>query len=225
MISYILDLFFPRLCALCLDHLSDSEECICFQCHYQLPRSYYLDYRENPVAKHLWGRVNVEYAASLLHFRKGSQVQNLLHLIKYKKDKELGIYMGVQMGIALKNSGCPLPDMVIPVPLHPQKELSRGYNQSALLAEGISAEINARLVINNLIRVSHSSSQTKKSRFERWQNVETAFGTKQPAEFANKHLLLVDDVFTTGATLEACILALSKANPSGISTFTLASAR
>ncbi len=225
MISYILDLFFPRLCALCLEHLSASEACICFQCHYHLPRSYYLDYRDNPVAKHLWGRVNVEYAASLLHFRKGGQVQELLHKIKYKKDRELGIYMGTQMGLALKNSPCPIPDIVIPVPLHPKKELSRGYNQSALLAEGISEELSIPMILHNLRRVAHAHSQTRKSRFERWKNVEFAFEVKNPADLVNQKILLVDDVFTTGATLEACIAALNQAKPLSISTFTLASAR
>ncbi len=222
MLSELLDLFYPKICVICTGHLSKSEEFICFSCMFNLPKTDHFDVPENAMAKNLWGRVNVKQAAALLAFKKESAVQNLLHAIKYKDKQDLGIFMGKQMGITAKAKQMVLPDLITSVPLHPKKEALRGYNQSHLLALGLAEIINVPVVKDNLIRVSSNSTQTKKNRYERFINVKEKFEILDPTIFENKHILIVDDVFTTGATLEACIQCLNDCGNTSTSAYTLA---
>jgi ComF family protein len=222
MLSALLDLFYPNLCAICTGHLSKSEEHVCFSCLFNLPKTNHFDIPDNALAKNLWGRVNVKQAVALYDFKKGNPVQDLMHAIKYKNKEELGIFMGKQMGIMAKSKLRLLPDIITSVPLHPKKQIVRGYNQSHLLALGMAEIIDAQVSSHNLVRVSSNDSQTKKNRYERYINVQEKFTILDPSKFENKHVWIVDDVFTTGATLEACIQCLNECKNTSTSAITLA---
>ena len=198
-------LFYPRVCLSCYASLLPAEECICTQCHFHLPQTNFHDLKDNPVSRIFWGRLPVESATALFYFQKHGKVQNLIHQFKYKAKKEVGRYLGNVLGRKLKE--CPHYnniDLVIPVPLHASKEHKRGFNQSEIIAGGISDIMNIDMDIKNLVRINPTDTQTKKSRFKRWQNVETVFHVYRPDKLAGRNILLVDDVITTGATLEAC---------------------
>ena len=204
-IEDFLSLFYQRLCNGCGRPLFSSEEVICTRCLFKLPQTNFHLHKDNPVSKIFWGRVPLYSATSFLFFNKGGIVQNLMHRLKYKNRPGVGIYLGKQFGFQLADS--PLykdVDFIVPVPLHPKKERIRGYNQSAMIAAGLEKSMKAVAVTDNLIRKIHTSSQTKKSRYSRWENVKGIFELKNRAQFTHKHILLVDDVITTGATLEAC---------------------
>jgi ComF family protein len=220
--SELLDLFYPNLCVICTGHLSKSEEQVCFACLFNLPKTNHFDVPDNALAKNLWGRVNVKQAAALFEFKKGNPVQDLMHAIKYKNKEELGKFMGKQMGLSAKSKMFLLPDIITSVPLHPKKEVLRGYNQSHLLALGMAEVMDIPVSKYNLIRVSSNASQTQKNRYERYINVQEKFEVKDPSIFENKHVWIVDDVFTTGATLEACIQCLNDCNNTTTSAITLA---
>ncbi len=204
-IDNFVNLFYPRVCNACGRPLFRSEEVICTRCLFRLPQTNFHLHKENPISRIFWGRVPIYSATSFLFFNKGGKVQHLIHRLKYKRKPEVGIYLGRQLGFQLMDS--PLfreVDIILPVPLHPKKEYIRGYNQSAKIAHGLEQSMTARFQPDNLIRKVHSSSQTKKSRYSRWENVKGIFDIKKPALLQGKHILLVDDVITTGATLEAC---------------------
>jgi len=204
-----LSLVFPNNCAACGNNLFEHEEVICSLCEFHLPQTnYHMDY-DNPVAALFWGRAQVKSAAAYYHFNKGNRVQHLVHLLKYKGRCDVGIYLGRQYGQYLKNS--PLfrsVQMIIPVPLHRSKLLKRGYNQSEQFALGLSRSMNLPLNITSLTRTQASQTQTRKSRFNRWENVSGIFEVSDSESLIDKHILLVDDVITTGSTLEACITVL-----------------
>lgn len=209
----IIGLLFPELCNACGTHLYYGEKEICTKCLYDLPYTDYHRHHENRVAKQLWGRLPINAAMAMLYFKKGTKVQNLMHALKYKGKTDVGIKFGnllgerLQMGEAFKDI-----DLIIPVPLHPAKEKARGYNQSEFIAKGIAEVINAELSKNHLIRNKITESQTKKSRYTRFENMQAVFTVNKTEELNNKHVLLVDDVITTGATLEACGNALLQTN-------------
>ena len=213
-LKYLTELLYPRLCVVCGDKLIEQEQWICLHCLHHIPRTNYHLTPDNPVARIFYGRVPVEYATSFFYFSKGSEYQSLLHNLKYKGMKELGEEIGKHFGIDLQQSPqFSSVDLICPVPLHPQKEKKRGYNQSWWIASGIARQMNKELAADNLKRVTATETQTRKSRFERWQNVEGIFELSNPEAFSGKHILLVDDVVTTGATLEACASAnLTKTN-------------
>src|ERR1051326_888561 len=205
MLNDFLSLIFPKVCAACGKSLFKSEESICTYCLYHLPKTNFHLYTDNPVVKLFWGRTNIYSASSLYSFSKGSKVQHLIHLLKYRGKKEIGQTIGKYYGKELKVA--PMfssADVVIPVPLHLQKLKKRGYNQSEMFAQGIAESMNAETSGEILIRTFASETQTKKSRFARWKNVEEVFKVILPEKIKGKHILLVDDVITTGATLEAC---------------------
>ncbi len=191
-----------------------------------MPELNFLDRNDNPIEKIFWGRVPVYRAAAIYRFSKGGTVQRLIHQVKYKKQKELGIFLGELMGIALsKHQVWQSIDYLVPVPLHPKKEKIRGYNQAGLLADGIAKHLPATVSSGNLIRNIFTETQTKKSRLERWKNTADIFRLQKPDEFSEKHLLLIDDIITTGSTLEACINSIKNAVPdSRISVVTFAAA-
>lgn len=178
------------------------------------------------IARVFWGRTKIHSATSFLFFNKGGNVQQLMHALKYKSRKDVGEYAGKLFGMELNSSALfNTIDMVIPVPLHEKKLHQRGFNQSKVIADGIGKAMNKPVENGILVRVVYTSSQTKKSRYERWENVRNAFTVTYPEEIEGKHILLIDDVLTTGATLEACANALLEIEGVKVSVATLAYAQ
>lgn len=222
---YLTELLFPRLCVVCGDKLIEQEQWICLHCLHHIPRTNFHLNPDNPVAQLFYGRVQVEFATSFFYFSKGSKYQTLLHNLKYKGMKELGEEIGKHFGIdLLQSSDFSSVDLICPVPLHSQKEKKRGYNQSWWIASGIARQLNKPVSADNLKRITATETQTRKSRFERWTNVEGIFELSNPEEFSGKHILLVDDVVTTGSTLEACAQAILSKSTARVSIATLATA-
>lgn len=197
-------LVYPNLCLACGYELKTVEDVICFPCKYKLPKTKFHLEKDNPVIEHFWGRVPVKAAASYFYFSKGGFVQHLIHQLKYKGKHRIGAEFGKQYGRQLKNSGnFEGIDLIVPVPIHIRKKRLRGYNQSAMFAKGLAIAFGVPWT-EALKRLDIVDSQTSKSRLERFQNVENSFKVTQPNLLEGKHILLVDDVITTGATLEAC---------------------
>jgi len=218
MIRETLHLFFPRLCPACGNALLRKETLICFACHYRMPRTNYHLQEDNPIARIFWGRVPLTGAAAYYFFRKEGRVQRLLHELKYKGKPEIGREIGRLYGKELLNSDTfSSSELIIPVPLHPAKKVIRGYNQSDVFGEGLAEAMPGELITDILVRRYNSETQTRKSRFDRWENVETVFGIASPDAIRGKRILLVDDVVTTGATLESCAQHLLKAGAISLS--------
>ena len=210
-INDLLELFYPTLCITCGERLMTQEEFLCINCWNDIPTTNFHTYSENKVAQLFWGRTQIENATAFFSYKKGSNYQQLIHFIKYKGLKELGYETGRRFGAFLANSeNYKKVDMIIPVPLHPAKQKKRGYNQSEWIARGISYSLEKPYSNVHLKRNIHTSTQTKKNRFERWKNVENIFEVIGPGDLAGKHILLVDDIITTGSTLEACANELLK---------------
>ncbi|MFO7978245.1 MAG: phosphoribosyltransferase family protein [Bacteroidales bacterium] len=204
LIQALLALFYPRLCNACGKSLLSGEECICTFCQFHLPQTHLHEHQGNKFNQIFWGRVSIETATALYYYQKGSKVQHLIHQLKYRGKKEIGHYLGTTLGHALKQAAAFREvDLIIPVPLHAARQRQRGFNQSEVFGQGIAHAMNIPLVTDALIRAAATATQTRKTRFRRWQNVETVFQVTRPDLLKNKNLLLVDDVVTTGATLEA----------------------
>jgi ComF family protein len=198
-------LFFPKYCRGCEDALVHGEELICTTCIVEMPRSNYHLEKENPFYQRIHGRLPVKYVMTLFKFVKGSRVQHVLHSLKYKNQPELGNLLGRVYGADLKRSGYEKEfDLIVPVPIHPSRRRRRGYNQSEEFGKGLSEILNIPCTDEALARRSKTETQTKKSKLGRWENVNEVFAVLKPEQFHNKRILLVDDVMTTGATLEAC---------------------
>jgi ComF family protein len=217
-------LFYPPLCITCNRKLVTQEKFICLHCLHDLPRTQFHSDPDNKIAQLFWGRARVDNATAWLYFRKGSRYQKLVHYLKYKGLKEIGEEMGKLFGRELINTPFQEIDVVVPVPLHPRKLKQRGYNQSEWISKGIAFSLNKPLKVNNLTRNIFTNTQTRKNRFERWQNVEGIFSVCDLSQIAQKHILVVDDVVTTGSTLEAAVVALLQAGAAKVSIATLACA-
>jgi ComF family protein len=221
-LSGLSSLLFPSICRGCGETLTTSQPTLCKACELDLPRTHFENIKSNPVVQTFWGRANLEFATSLFYYRKGELLQSLIHDLKYRNGKETGIYLGSLAGKMLKESSilesC---DILLPIPLHPRKQQIRGYNQAGLLAEGFQGITEHPIHHTSVIRTVHSSSQTRRSRYERWQNVEGIFKVLYPQLLENKHVLLIDDVVTTGATIEALYQALSGVPGTKISAITI----
>ncbi|WP_153640877.1 ComF family protein [Prolixibacter sp. NT017] len=225
LVNDFISLFFPQLCAGCGEPLVHGEEEICIRCLADLPRTGFARFADNKVAQVFWGRIPLEHAVSLCYFEKGSRLQKMFHRMKYQREPGVGKVLGRELGIELFSSSMfETLDAVIPVPLHPKKQKKRGYNQSEYIANGISEVMNIPVISDVLIRNVHTSSQTRKSRYHRWENVEGIFQVTKPEKLGNLHVLVVDDVVTTGATLEACCAPLLKIPGVKVSIATLACA-
>ena len=222
----LLDLFYPRLCVACGHILQKNEEHLCLRCLLHLPESNYHSSDENPLLAIFLGRVRVESVNSYLLFRKGNYVQSILHQLKYKGNKEIGAYLGKRYATIMMDAGIWQDvDVIIPIPLHPQKMRSRGYNQSEWIAKGLSEGSGIPYRNDCLIRATFTETQTKKSRFNRWENVKNVFAVTNEYLLEGKHVLLCDDVLTTGATLEAAIQKLLLVPGVRVSVVTLAAAK
>lgn len=216
-------LVFPKLCVCCETYLSYQETLICDLCSITLSKFEGFNLRENEVAKKFWGRTDLFFATALFAFSRSMSVRNILHEIKYKSNKDLAMEMGKRMGdLCKKIKILEDVDCLVPIPLHPKKESLRGYNQAFLLILGIQEILSISSNTKSLIRASHNSSQTRKGRYKRFINSKEVFTVKNPTEFENKHVLLVDDVITTGATVEACSEALQGIKGVKISVISLA---
>jgi len=203
--SDLTGLFFPKSCAVCGKSLHRQEEILCTSCFYKLPRTNFQNEAENPVLEIFTGRLPLVSATSFLFFSKGGETQQLIHKLKYDGRKEIGVYLGKLFGNQLNNSTLfNTANVLIPVPLHPKKEHKRGYNQSKMIADGIASRMKVQVLSEVVFRKTHTSTQTRKSRYERWENVKDIFEIKNGQCLEGKHVILVDDVITTGATLEAC---------------------
>jgi ComF family protein len=196
--------FFPHTCAACgTNQLSDSSG-ICSSCLWELPLTGHASIPANEVEKIFYGRLSLRHAGATTYFTPGSSVQEILHQLKYSYRKELGLQLGEWMGYQLKASGWISEiDYLLPMPLHRKRKAERGYNQAALLAEGIQIQTGIPMQTEYLERITATRSQTRQHRSERWQNMREVFRVSQPPALQNKHVLLIDDVITTGATLEA----------------------
>lgn len=197
-------LFYPHVCTGCGSDILANDNLLCSRCFSQLPFTLYAQYPNNPVEKIFTGRLPLVAAHAEFYFSKESLIQQLIHQLKYKGNKEIGIYLGEIMGrTMLESNRFNQIDALIPLPLYPDKERKRGYNQAAVICEGMSQVMNVPVYYDVLLRKRFTETQTKKHRAERWENVEGSFTVADEKKIKNKHLLLADDVITTGATLEA----------------------
>lgn len=203
-------LLYPNVCLACNDSLVGNEKILCTACRHSLPETGYFKSTENPVSKLFWGRIPVMYATSLLFFEKGGKYQKLIHQLKYRGKKDVGKFLGNLLGSSLNNTNFDKTDVIVSVPLHKAKLRRRGFNQSDIIAQGISEITGKPLVKNVLVRKVDTKSQTLHKRYARWENVDGIFECRKPQLIRNKHVLLIDDVVTTGATLEAAGSALLK---------------
>ncbi len=222
----LFSLFYPNVCMACNGTLAAGEDLICIGCMVGLPKTQFHTDANNPVAQAFWGRVPLHAAAAYYYFEKGGNVQHLLHNLKYNGQKALGQKVGMLYGSELKeNDWFGTVDKVLPVPLHKRKQRQRGYNQSEFFAVGMATALGAHTDTTTLIKTIATQSQTKKSRAERIANVKEVFKLNNPDSLKNKHVLLVDDVITTGATIEACVNVLAQVEGIKISVASIAYAR
>ena len=203
-------LIFPRICACCGNSLWKHEQVICTHCEFRLPRTNFHSHSDNPASRTFWGRAEIESATAFFFFNKGNRVQRLIHLLKYKGRRDIGVFIGEMHGLILRQAP-PFSnaEIILPVPLHKKKFIKRGFNQSEQYAIGLAKTMQIPVDPYIIERTRFTDTQTKKSRFGRWQNVEGLFRVNDGWKIEGRHVLIVDDVITTGSTLEACISAIS----------------
>ncbi|MEN6618446.1 MAG: ComF family protein [Rikenellaceae bacterium] len=218
-----LDLLFPRVCPVCGRLLLRREKYLCLSCLSDLPFSFFWSWPNNPAEVCFWGRLNIIRASSLLIYREESPYKKIIHSFKYYGNRGLGKFLGEMFARRLLESGLYTDiDLIIPVPLHPLKKWKRGYNQASVLAKSIGRLLDKPVDESTLLRRKFTSTQTRKDAFHRWENVMDAFYLKNNSLIKGKHILLVDDVLTTGATLEACGQHILKQEGCMLSIVTLA---
>jgi ComF family protein len=221
-----LSLFFPSVCMSCGASLVKGEELLCTRCMVEINRTGFHLKRDNAVEKLFWGRCRIEKAAAFSFYNRGSRIRRLIHLMKYRGKKEIGFALGKIYGSYLRDSSfMDGIDMLVAVPLHPDRLRKRGYNQSEYIARGISETTGVPVSERIIYRVSATNTQTRRGRFERWTNVEGLFAVFDENQVRGKHVLVVDDVVTTGSTLEACANALLNGGNTRVSVVTLAASQ
>jgi len=211
-LSDLFSLFAPDICPLCGNPKNDGEGPVCIKCQWDMPLTGYQNQADNPVAEKLWGLADVENACAVMFFEHDGGMRNAVHGFKYggrwNTARDLGVWMGRLLSSSPLYRGI---DTVVPVPLHPLRLLSRGYNQSRLLAQGVASAMDAELCASLLKRVRHNDSQTTTAGARRWENVEGIFKVRHPEKLAGRSILIVDDVFTTGATACSCAETIRRA--------------
>jgi ComF family protein len=223
MLKYIVNLFFPKICHACHNLLSDNEDSICLNCRHDLPVTNFHFDNSDSVKRVLYCRAKIEHATALFRFEKQGHVQQLIHNLKYKDHEHIGFILGNWLGGELKSiEAYRGVDIVIPVPLHKNKLKKRGYNQVAKFGQQIAKALLAEYLDDCLVKISNTTSQTTKKRWARWSTNEELFALRNITKLENKHVLIVDDIITTGATLEACTLVLSEAKNIKMSIATMA---
>ena len=211
--SGLTQLFFPEVCAGCGGDLSKREQLICMKCRHELPLTGFEQYAGNPIEKIFWGRASIATASAHFYFSKNSPLQHILHQLKYGGKKSIGSYLGRSMGTAIiESERFGEIDALIPLPLFASRQKERGYNQATALCEGIAAVLGLPVLEQVISRIRSTETQTHKTRIARWQNMEGKFQLHDEKELECKHVLLVDDVITTGATLDACAQELLRVN-------------
>lgn len=218
-----ISLLFPRLCYGCGNHLVRNETLICTECFVVIPRTNYHLNPDNPVSQLFWGRCRIEKAAAFSYYTRDSRIRNLIHQLKYRGVREVGSELGKIYGVSLRSSEFLNDiDIIIPVPLHPSKIRQRGFNQSDEISRGISAVSGLPVDTGLLIRKTGTKTQTRKSRYDRWTNVRDIFLVTDEERLKGRHILLVDDVITTGSTIEACAGEILKTEGTKVSVVALA---
>ena len=221
-INNLFRLFFPKYCAACFKPIIGLEDELCVRCENNL--IYDPTPAQKELKKALRGRVNIEQSGYLFDFTKKDDVQDILHSIKYQKQKKLAVYLAEKLAVKLGPTFFKKIDGILPVPLHQRKLKMRGFNQSESIARGIKNITSIPVKNGYLLRKKFTESQTNKNRWERWENVKHAFELMNQEAWNSKHILLVDDVFTTGATLEACVKTIQEKVSCKCSILTLAKA-
>jgi ComF family protein len=218
-------LFLPRLCIACRAHLVKGERILCTECLMSMARTDFHQKRDNLLEQAFWGRCLIERAAAFSVYNRGSRIRKLIHSLKYEGRRDIGSILGEYYGSVLCESGFMEGiDLIIPVPLHPSRERQRGYNQSVCIAGGLTTSTGVAYRSDIMIRSAGEGSQTSRGRYERWENVEGLFRVTKPDQVRGRHILVVDDVITTGSTIEACVTALQEAGNVMVSVAALAAA-
>ncbi len=215
------NLFFPKICCCCGNSLLNKENILCSKCIYDIPRTNFHNKIDNPVNKLFWGLVNIKYATSYFYFLKKSKYVGFIHKLKYNNQREIGEEMGKIFGYEIADSVFSDIDLIIPVPLHIHKFRKRGFNQSEMIAKGIGDALSKDIDTESVIRNYNTDTQTKKNLEERRENVRSVFEIKKPENIKNKHILLIDDVVTTGSTLASCAEEILKIKNTQVSIATL----
>ncbi len=207
----VLELFFPKLCIACLLKNPMREDLFCLSCKLELPYTDQIDIPENELEYRVYGRFQFERAAALFRFKKDSRVQKVIHQLKYKNRPHIGVELGKEFGKKiLASDSFPTPDIIIPIPLHKKKQKKRGYNQSYQFGKGIAEVLQIPIYGSIITKISDNNSQTKMNRLARLENVMNSYLIKNDSKIKGKHVLLVDDIITTGATIEAAAQKLLK---------------
>jgi len=218
-----ISLLFPRLCYGCGNHLFRNESLICTECFVMIPRTNYHLEPDNPVAQLFWGRCRIEKAAAFSYYTRDSRIRKLIHQLKYKGAREIGAELGRIYAVSLMSSKfLDDIDIIIPVPLHPSRVRQRGFNQSDEISQGISSVSGLPVDTATLVRKTVTQTQTRKSRYDRWTNVSDIFYVTCEDKLKGRHVLLVDDVITTGSTIEACADEILKTEETKVSVAVIA---
>jgi competence protein ComFC len=216
----MLDIIYPNNCTICSTDLNSNESYLCLNCKYDLPYIEQSQYNIESLQKLFWGRVNVNHIFALLNYQKGNQTQKILHELKYNKKTKLAQHFGEMIGDLIEPTEN--YSYLIPVPLHPKKQQLRGFNQSTVIAKGMLKTTQIPILEKVIKRTQFNKSQTNFSKYDRWDNVKSIFSIVKPKIIENKHVILIDDVLTTGATIEACVKELLKIKGCKVSVAVLA---
>lgn len=218
----LLDMVYPRYCVGC-DALLEQDEVLCTSCMDELPYTGFFGQDSNPVKEIFYGRTDIEHAGSLLFYTKDSLVQRLLFDLKYRQNKKAGKLFGYLLARTLqKTTWIKKIDLLVPMPVHKKKALERGYNQAAIIAGEVAAQLHIPMNENAVVKAVHTDTQTHKTREDRWASMQHVFEIKAAGDLQGRHVLLIDDVLTTGATLEVCGSELLKVKDLKLSVATVA---